>query len=185
LGSRGATFDLFFTQFASIQPDPILRAQLVSEFLQANGISPDAQISGGTVASAPILERRQELTFAIQGIRDTFTLAAGQSESQNQNALVLVTDDFANGNIVKDRSFSAGWSHRLSPLSALNLIASIHRTTGSVGSQSTKLRSMELFWSGQPGPSTFLVIGGRHSNFDSPSSPYSESAVTATLSFRF
>ena len=40
--SSGSAFDLLFAQFATIEPDPVLRTQLVNNFMKANGINPNA-----------------------------------------------------------------------------------------------------------------------------------------------
>jgi uncharacterized protein (PEP-CTERM system associated) len=74
-GQAGTAYNLFFSQFASIQPDPVLRAALVDEFLRVRGIAPTAQLFSGSLAQAPTRQRRQDLSFALLGIRDTITFA--------------------------------------------------------------------------------------------------------------
>ena len=184
-GSLGTAYDLFFTQFASQQPDPVLRATLVNNFLQANGIAPTTPVFGGSLASAVMLQRRQELSFALLGIRDTVTFTASQSDARRLDTVVVVADDFANGNNLRQRGFSVNLAHRLTPMAALNLIASMDRTGGSTAAQSTKLRSISLAWSGRLGPHSSGSMGARHSVFDSPTNPYKETALTAGLTLQF
>ncbi|MDQ6679837.1 MAG: TIGR03016 family PEP-CTERM system-associated outer membrane protein [Pseudomonadota bacterium] len=185
LGSQGTAFDLFYSLFASQQPDPALRGQLVNSFLQANGISPTATVFTASLASAVTLVRRQELSFALLGLRDTVLLAVSQGEARRLDSVVVVSDDFANSNLVRERGFTVSWAHRLTPQSALNLLASLGRTSGTVGSPSTTLRSVMLNWTNRVGARTNLILGARHAVFDSTSQPYTESAVTANLSFQF
>jgi uncharacterized protein (PEP-CTERM system associated) len=184
-GRFGTAYDLFFTQFASLQPDPVLRATLVDSFLTANGIAPATQVFAGSLASAATVQRRQELSFALLGVRDTVTFIASQTDGRRIDRVVAVVDDFADGNVLRQRGASVDLAHRLTPLSALNLVATFARITGTSASQSTTLRSISLAWSGRVGPRSSYVLSTRHSRFSSPTDPYSESAMTATLSLRF
>jgi uncharacterized protein (PEP-CTERM system associated) len=184
-GSQGTAYDLFFAQFASIQPDPAQRATLVNEFLQVHGIAPTTQVFTGSLASAPTRERRQELSFALLGIRDTVTFGASQTEGLRLDNTAAIADDFVNGNLVKQRGFSIGVSHRLTPTAALNLLGSIDRTSGNMTSQSTTLRSVSLYWTDLLGPRGTFSLGARHSSFSSATQPYEENAVTAAVGLRF
>ncbi|MDE2629107.1 MAG: TIGR03016 family PEP-CTERM system-associated outer membrane protein [Burkholderiales bacterium] len=184
-GSLGTAYDLFFAQFASQQPDPALRATLVNNFLLANGIAPTAQLFGGSLTSAVMLQRRQDLSFAMLGVRDTVTFTASQSDARRLDSVVSVTDDFSNGNNVRQRGYGVNLAHRLTPMSALNLIASMDRTSGSTAAQTTTLRSISLAWSGRLGPRSSGSVSARHSVFDSATTPYKETAVTAALSLQF
>ena len=184
-GSLGTAYDLYFAQFASLQPDPALRATLVNDFLAANGIAPTTQLFAGSLAAAVTKQHLQQLSFALLGIRDTVTFAASQSEARRLNSAVVVVDDFANGNLVRERGISISVAHRLTPSSSVSLVASIDRISGTVGSPSTDLRSVNLYWTGQLSSRSTLLVGVRHSEFSSPSDPYTENAVTATLGLRF
>lgn len=184
-GSLGTAYDLFFTQFASLQPDPALRARLVDDFLQANGIPPSTKVFTGSQASAATLQRQQTLSFALLGIRDTLTFSASQREGRRLDTVVVAADDFANGNLVRQRGFSLGLAHRLTPQSALNLVASMDRTNGSTTAQATRLRSISLGWTGRLGPRSNASLTARHAKFDGSTEPYSESALSAALILQF
>ncbi|MBC7394752.1 MAG: TIGR03016 family PEP-CTERM system-associated outer membrane protein [Variovorax sp.] len=184
-GSLGTAYDLLFTQFASLQPDPTLRAKLVSDFLQTNGIQPSAQIFTPSQASAATLQRQQALSFVLLGIRDTVTFTALRSEARRLDAVSVVADDFANGNQVRQRGFSVGLAHRLTPLSALNLVAALDRTSGTATAQESRLRSILLGWTGRLGPRSTATLSARHSKFDGTSEPYSESAIVAAINLQF
>jgi uncharacterized protein (PEP-CTERM system associated) len=184
-GQAGTAYNLFFTQFASIQPDPVLRAALVDQYLRVHGIAPTAQLFSGSLAEAPTSERRQEFSFALLGIRDTITFAGSQTRGTRIDPLSTAVDDFANNNLVRQRGLSLGLAHLLTPVAALSLVAAVDRTSGSTASQSTTLRSLHLYWTGQLGPRGDYSIGIRHSTFSSPTDPYSETSATATLGLRF
>ncbi len=184
-GSLGTAYDLFFTQFASQQPDPVLRAALVDAFLRANGIAPTTQVFTGSLANVVTRQRRQELSFALTGLRDTVTVAASQVQGLALDNTAPVTGDFANGNVVRTRGVSFGVAHRLTPLSGLNLLASIDRTSGTVNVPTTTLRTVSLIWTGPLSPSSNFSLGARHTQFRSPTDPYAETGLTATLGLRF
>jgi len=183
-GSLGTAYDLFYAQFASIQPDPVQRAALVNDFLRLNGIAPTTQVFTGSLASAPTRQRRQELSFALLGVRDTITFAASQTKGLRLDNTVAIADDFANNNLVNQRGFGIGVSHRLTPTAALSLLGSIDRTSGSVTSQTTTLRSINLYWTDQLGPRGTFSLGAHHSSFSS-ATPYEENAVTVTVALSF
>jgi uncharacterized protein (PEP-CTERM system associated) len=184
-GQIGTAYDLFFTQFASVQPDPILRAALVDQFLRANGIAPTANVFSGSLASAATNQRRQELSLALVGIRDTVTVAGSQTRGVRIDPVSIAIDDFANNNLVRQRGASISLAHRTTPVAALNLIASVDRTSGNEAAQSATLRSVRLYWTDLFGPRGDYSLGIRHSRFSSVANPYTETGVTATLGLRF
>jgi len=73
----------------------------------------------------------------------------------------------------------------MTPLAALNLVTSIDRTSGSVASQETTLRTVRLYWTDQFGPRGDYSLGVRHSSFSSAVAPYTETALMARLGLRF
>ncbi|MEO5698272.1 MAG: TIGR03016 family PEP-CTERM system-associated outer membrane protein, partial [Burkholderiaceae bacterium] len=186
LGSLGTAYDLFYTQFASIEPDPVARAVLVNAFLQSNGIAPNTVVLGGSLASATLVQRRQELSFGWSGLRDTLTISIAQSEGDRAEQVVIVNDDFANGNRVRQRGVSVSLAHRLTPVSALNVTATVQTSSGTVDARSSRLRTLTIGWSGEVSARTRLSLSGRHSRSDgSPDNRYDESALIGTLDMRF
>jgi len=184
-GQAGTAYNLFFSQFASIQPDPVLRAALVDEFLRVNGIDPTTQLFPGSLAQAPTRQRRQELSFALLGIRDTITFAASQTRGVRVDPLSTAVDDFANNNLVRQRGLSVTMGHLVTPTAGLNLVVSVDRTSGSTDAQSTTLRTARLHWTDQFGPRGGYSLGIHHSSFSSPLNPYTETGAIATLALRF
>ena len=185
LGSVGTAFDLFFQQFASVEPDPVLRRQLVNSFLQVNGISPSAQRLTAFQTSAVTLQRTQNLSFALLGIRDTLSFTASQSNSRRLDVVATVGDDFSSTEVIRQRGLSVDLAHRLTPLSSVSLNATYQRTTGSLDAQATSLKSLSAQWSNRLGRRTDFSLGARHAVFDSSTSPYDESAVYASLRLQF
>jgi uncharacterized protein (PEP-CTERM system associated) len=183
--SFGTVFDLFFLQFESIEPDPVRRELLVNNFLRANGISPTTPVIGGFLSSAVTVEQRQELALTLQGIRDTVTFSATQSNSRRADTVVQVDDDFTNGATVRQRGFTVNWARRLSPVSSVNFGLAQQRSRGSFSGQSTELRTLNATWSSRLGERTTVSLGARRSEFDGSSNPYDEHAITGSLSMSF
>lgn len=184
-GNAASPFDLLFAQFAKIEPDPVARAQLVSDFMRANGINPNASLNNGYLPNQVVLERRQEGSVSWLGARDTAILNLYQTQSESLQPGVLNPDDlFAGGNVLQWRGLSVTWSHRLTPLSTLSVNASGQRTTESFGGQDTTLWIGTAMWSNQLGERTRMSLSARYST-QSGSSSYDEMALLALLTINF
>ncbi len=185
IASRGAVYDLLFAQFATIQPDLVLRAQLVNAYLQASDISPNTNTTGSFLISAQALQRRQDFSFALLGVRDTITFFASRSETSRLDPLSAVTDDFTSSQIVRQRGFSVNYAHRLSPDYSLGALASQQHSVGSLSSQDTTLRTILINFVAKLGKQSSASLGLRRTVSGGAGSVYSETAVTANLNARF
>jgi uncharacterized protein (PEP-CTERM system associated) len=184
-GAVLSAYDLYFAQFASIEPDPVKRQALVNSFLLANGINPSSTVGGGFLTSALTLQRRQDLSFALLGVRSSVTFLATRTDSQRVGGVAPVRGDLAAFGDVRQTAFSANISHRLTPISSLSLLLSEQRTRGDSSDQSTVLRLISVNWSSKLGPRSTVSLGARHAAFDSPTAPYDENAVTGIFSLQF
>jgi uncharacterized protein (PEP-CTERM system associated) len=185
LGSLGSVFDLYYLQFASVEPDPVLRRQLVDAFLRGNGIDPNSQVFATFLTSGVTLQRVQTLSFAVLGVRDTVTLAATQTENRRLDVALLGNDDFSSATQIKERGLSVALSRRLTPITAVSFTGSYQRTTGSLDAQTTSLKTLAALWTQRLGRRTDLSMGARHARFGSTTAPYNETAVYATLGLQF
>ena len=183
--SLGSMYDLLFTQFASIEPDPTARALMVENFLQTNGISPTASATNGFLTAAVSVQRRQELSFALLGLRDTITFIASRSESSRLDTLSDSVDDLTNFGNVRQQGFSIQLAHRLTPDYSLGALFSQQRTVGASGSQGTLLRSLDVILSGKVGKRSTLSLGAHHAVMESDTTPYTESAVSGNINVQF
>lgn len=177
-------YDLFFSLYASQEPDPVLREQLVDGLLQRNNLQRDSLIAAGFLASAVTLQRRQELSMAIDGQRTSFLVSAFANRSSRVDTVSSGIDDVVGGNNLRQRGLSFTVAHRLTTTGALNLMASALRSSD-YGGLRTDLRSVSATWSERLGARTNFSLGLRHSEFDATADPYTENAVTANLSLRF
>ncbi|MFM8898725.1 MAG: TIGR03016 family PEP-CTERM system-associated outer membrane protein [Burkholderiales bacterium] len=184
-GTVVSAYDLYFAQFASIEPDPVRRQALVNSFLLANGISPSTTVGGGFLTSALTLQRRQDLSLGLLGVRSTVTFLVTRTDSRRLDAANPASGDLGAFGGVDQKAFSVNWSHRLTPISTLSLLLSDQRNAGNNAAASNKLRLVSLNWSSRLGPQSTVSLGARHAVFDSPTGPYDESAITGLFSFQF
>ena len=106
-GSFGSAYDLFFRQFATLEPDAVKRDVMVRNHLQTNGIDPNAVVIGGFLASAATLERAQSASFAIVGVRNTVTVRLSNSRSKRADQVATVLDDLSTVQEVRQRGLVA------------------------------------------------------------------------------
>lgn len=182
----GSYYDLMYSQLTSSIPDPIERADVVNNQLQSLGIPANTQVVSGFLTSRVSVQRHQELSFMLQGVRNTMAFAAIRNERQALGAAIGSDDAFAVSQTIRQRGFNVNWSHRLSGLSTLLVSASQQNSAGSGQSGlATKQRSLTTNFSTRLGPKTTATFGARRTIFESTTLPYSENALTGTLTAQF
>ena len=181
----GSIYDLYFAQFASIEPDPVLRAALVNNFLQANAINPNIPVVSGFLTSAASLQRRQDISFGLLGVRDTVTFIANRSEGSRLDSVAVANDDLSNSGAVRQNGLSVSYSRRLTPDASLNVLASLQKATDGLGLQNTSTKSVNLSVSTRLSRQSTGVLSARRVVFQSNTAPYTESAITGALNVQF
>ncbi|MFZ4289628.1 TIGR03016 family PEP-CTERM system-associated outer membrane protein [Variovorax sp. HJSM1_2] len=183
--SLGSIYDLFFSQFSSIEPDPVRRSRLVNSFLSNNGIDPTTQILGGYSTSGLNMLRSQSLTFALLGVRDTITFSAVRTESQRLSEGSDIFGEFSNSQRTNQSGITLGYAHKLSPVSVLNASLSQQTSSGDNSFLSTKLRSFGLNYSTRLSNNVTSNLGIRRTVSSGDATSYEESAITGGLNIRF
>jgi len=179
-------YDLLFARFAAIEPDPLRREQLVLAFLRANNLPRDALIFTDVLFGAATLQESQSLSFAAFGRRTTLTTTLLRSHSSRLDTLVTgVGDTLDTTGKLRQIGANVVVSHRLTPESTLSLALSEQRNEGDLAAQQTRQRALALTWGTRLGPRSNFAVTARHVDFDSPTRPYTENAVTATFGYRF
>lgn len=184
-GGRGTVYDLFFAQFASVEPDPIKRAELVNAYLRDNGINPAGVVNTGFLRSSATLDNRQSLSVALRGIRSTAVLTASRSRSRRLDTISNGNDDLANSGHVRLQSLALDLSHRLTPLTSIGLVLSGQHGRGTQAGQDNRQRQSSLSYSTRLTAESTLSAGGRRTLYQTGASAYAESAVFATYGIRF
>nr|WP_186329584.1 TIGR03016 family PEP-CTERM system-associated outer membrane protein [Variovorax boronicumulans] len=182
--SVGTLYDLYYFQFASIEPDAARRAQLVNSFLLANGLNGNTSVDLGFLASSVTLARRRDASLTLIGLRDTLSFLLSQSET-SRLLQVDTNDDLSTSNLIRQHGLSVVYSRRLTPLSTLNVLGSMSRASGQGGDQSSDLRSLSISLSTRLGPNTTGTVGLRRTVSTGNLSSYSESALRGGLSWQF
>jgi uncharacterized protein (PEP-CTERM system associated) len=180
-----SNYDLFFAQFASLEPDPTKRDQLVRGFLQANGIDANAAINGGFLTAGQTVQRSQNLSVGLIGQRNTVTLSAFATDTEPAATADISTGNFADVGRVRQQGYSVGVSHRLTPTSSVGLTGSLLKTLDEPSRLGNEERLLTLDWSGQIGYRTFASAGMRRTVFDSATNPYNESAIYGSIRWQF
>ena len=181
----GSLSDLLYSQFTALEADPIKRGELVNRFMQDNGLSADAQVISNFLASNVSLQRRQEASFALLGLRDTITFVMNRGTNRSLGTFVTAFDDLTNNTVVHQSGFSVLYAHRLTPDASMNIMASRQSTSGSAGAGGTSLRAVDVSLSSRLGRRMSASIGARRVFFDSATNPYTETAVTGNLNVQF
>jgi uncharacterized protein (PEP-CTERM system associated) len=185
-GNPGSSFDLLFAQFATIEPDPVARAQLVNSFQRANGINPSSSLNNGFLPSQVQLERRREASVAWLGMRSTMIFNVYQTQSQPVEATNSLNpnDPLQGPSTLTWLGAGANWSHRLTPSATVSLSATGQRTTQLDGRLETTLWVGTAIWTNQIDRRTNVSLSARH-QAQTGTSSYNESALLATLNMTF
>ena len=158
---------------------------MVNNFLQANAINPNISVVSGFLTSAASLQRRQDISFALLGLRDTVTFIANRSQGSRLDTIAVANDDLANSGAVRQNGVSVSYAHRLTPDASLNVLASVQKATDGLGLQSTSTKSVNLSLSTRLTRRSTAVLSARRVVFESNTSPYTESAIIGALNVQF
>lgn len=182
----GSIHDLLSAQLISSIPDPVERTRYVDSLLQQFGISPDVQVTRSFFSSRVSAERRQELSYTLQGKRNILTLAVGRTERERLDSSASAGDIFATVRDIRQRGYSINFGHRLTPLTTLNALAAQQNSSGVGNGLHTQLRSLHVGVTTQLGPNTTASLGVRRALFDSNTGlSYGEKALIGSITARF
>ena len=183
-GATLTVYDLYFAQFTSIEPDPVLRDLLVRNFLLAAGLNPNTRLPGGFVNSALTLQASRNLSFAIQGVRSSVVLSAFSTSTRRLDTLSGAQDDLSRVDVLNQAGWNLSWSHRLTPVSSLVFSASQQRTPSRGTVAGNGLKNVSVSWASPIARRVSLSVTGRHSQADGGNS-YQENSLSASLSLSF
>lgn len=179
-------FDLFFEQFTSSFPDPIQRELAVRDFLRLIGRDPNELLNIGALVDVVSVQRRQELSAAWNGLRTAVSLQFFATRLRAlETTSGTLNDPTTTGLSSSERGLTASVSYRLTPQSSVTASVT-HQTSPGAGEQSrNRLSALSLGWRSQLSRTMNLDLSTRHSDFSSDTIPYRETAVSASINFRF
>lgn len=142
-------------------------------------------VIGSFLTSAISLQRRQDVSVSLQGVRSTVTLTATRSESTRLDTLSFGQDDLNSSAVVNQRGFSVNYSHRLTPDYSLGVVLSQQDTSGVLSTQDNTLRGLNVSLSGKVGHRTSATLSARRIVSGGNALPYTENALTGNLNVQF
>lgn len=175
-------YQLFFEQFASQEPDPVLREQLVLAFLLGQGQDPTATVGGAYVSTGPQLQQRHDLALSYGAKRLTLALQAFANRSGLLAAGAAIADGAQD---LRQRGYNGTVSYRLTPTASFGLNGSRLMTKPTPVQGGTDLKSLTLSLTDRLGRHSTVSLSARYSVFNSSLNPYRESALKASLATRF
>jgi len=184
VGTVGNVYDLFYNQLEGSGLTPAERALRVTQLLQQYGLNANSPVVSSFLTSATSVQRSQNLSLALLGIRDTITFLLTRTESNRLDTLASAVDNLSNANTVVQNGFSVNYSHRLTPDYSLGMVLSRQASSGSAANQDTTLKSLNVNLTGKLGQKTAASLGLRRVVSDSLNS-YTETAVTGNLNMQF
>ena len=184
LGGRGTAFDLFYPQLGADLLDLEARRAYVIGILKGLGIS-DPFLPVGFLRSSATLQNTQEASVAWRDVRSAAVLSYTRTTTQRLDTVAGLVGDLANSSSVRLRGVSLNLSHRLTPLSNVNLLLSEQRGQGVLASQSSQQRLISAQYTVRPTELSTLSAGLRRSRYATFLQSYGESAIFATYGIRF
>lgn len=195
----GTVYDLYFQIYSNIAPYASMTpgalkdaavANAVNTLLAQGGISPNTQVTSSFLTSRASIQRRQDLTLVLTGVRNSITFVANRTENQSVLAATASNDDFSQSTLVRQQGLSINLSHRLSELSNLNAVVSRQESQGSssvTGNSNLKTTTTTYLINASTklGAKTTGSLSARRSEFDSTINPYTENALLGTVSLVF
>jgi uncharacterized protein (PEP-CTERM system associated) len=179
-----SAYDLFFLQFASVEPDPVLRDLLVREFLLSAGLNPNQLVNSGFLTRSLSLQHSRTLAMSLSGRRTNFVVSAFDTNTRRLDRVSAGFDDFSNVSRLRQYGGTASVSQRLTPASSAVLTGGGQRTRTPTGFGNGEITFVSLSWVGSVGPRTGLSLSARHA-IATGSNPYDVTTLSGTVNFRF
>jgi uncharacterized protein (PEP-CTERM system associated) len=136
------------------------------------------------------VQRNQQLSVVFYGSRNSLTLLASRSNSQPLTRAPGGLDGIiSESGTVTQQGYAVSFSHRLTPLTGLNLLASRSKNKSGVTNElDTTLTYYQIGVSTRLGAKTVGALNARHQDFngsDLATTPYKENALIASVTMVF
>ncbi len=186
VGSQSSVYDLLYSQFASVEPDPDKRATLVNQYLQRNGFNGNSAVNSSVFASSTTLRREQQFSYSLIGKRDVVTLLAGQTNSRLLDGTAVVGGDFTQASEIRQRRIGATYAHTLTPNSAVNVTGLFQKVTNPGNTLTASLRTLSINYTNRIAPKLFFSAGATKSfSSGGDAASYNELSIFSRVSLRF
>lgn len=176
-------YDLLYRQSESAFPDPAARDAAVRDLLRNNGqdgaqiVSPEFQTSSVSV------QRRQDLAFTWLGRRTT---VVAQGFTTSVAGLIFVSGQApTTTEPATQHGYNGSLSYRLTPVSSVQLGGSRRMTKANSLNAGSDLKNAFASMTLRSAGRATATLGARYTVFNSATSPYRETGLTASLNLRF
>jgi uncharacterized protein (PEP-CTERM system associated) len=182
---QGNAYDLLFSQLSSIEPDPVKRAEIVNNLLLTNYGGSYSSILSGYLTAGTSIQRSQDFSFSISGLRDTVTFTAMQNVGRvlSQSSIGLGNSDSAS--VITQRAITIGLTHRLDPVTALTVQVSGQKNTSEDSSLMSNLKYVSVDASSKINLKTMVNLGFRRTIYSNIISPYGVNSINGGLTVQF
>ena len=168
-------------------PDPVLRAQAVIDALVRAGLPSSRFDPIGFVSNQLFLQKRFDVSLALQGVRNTVTFDVYRSESQALSTL-NISDVFNQSQSFRQSGATANWTYRLGPRTTTTVTAQKFRNESLVGTATTRQRILTASVNRQIGRRTSGSLQYRNARQDGSglgTGNYHENAVIGSVRFDY
>lgn len=180
----GTLFDLLYAQLAEEIPDEGRRTDYLIKYMQQHGLPLSATMVASYLAPQVATMRRQEFTYALQGVRNSLT--ASLSRSRNERLGPGGSNDFASFEEIVQHGWRLSVTHLLSPKTSVVVSGGGTRSTG-IADHGAEARqtSYAIGVNTALGIHTNAVATLRRTQFDNGTAPYNENALVGAVSVQF
>lgn len=183
VGQPTTLYDLFNQLLTAQFPDPTIRDLRVREMIAALGARPEDVVAGGLLAPGIMLQRRQDLSLALQGVRTTLALQAFRSDSHRIDEAAAQQPLAAEP--VRQSGYALTLSHQLTPNAAVALLGARTLTQSTATRSGVDQKSASLSLTSRLGPRTSAMLRAGYTVFNSPTQPSRETSLAGSVSLRF
>lgn len=186
VGSTLTAYQIFFAQFASLEPDPVLRDRLVRDFLRNAGIDPNERVGGGFLNNSVAVQRSRNLSWGWQALRLSTVLTVFSTRSERADRAVGggAGGDLATVNVLRQHGFSGSASWRLTPESSLVFNTARQVTPGRGAVAGNGLTVYGLSWVDRLSRTASVSVTARRAQATG-ANPYTENSLQASLNLSF
>ena len=183
--SLGSLYDLIDSLYLSQETDAVKRAQLVEAELLKLGLPANTEVYRSFLTSSATVQRAQQLSVALVGVRDVLTLAVSRGNTRRLDAAINLGDDFDTEASVRQQSWSVVYAHRLTPVTSLSTSFSAQQSAGTTTGSQTRSKSLALGVTTRLGLRTSGSVQLRRTVSDGTTTPYGETAMAVLITHRF
>jgi uncharacterized protein (PEP-CTERM system associated) len=122
----------------------------------------------------------------LYGARNSLTLIAARNENEALTVFGQNTNIAGQASRVTQQGVTVSFAHRLTPLTALNLLGSrMESQSGLTNALNTTMTTYQVGVSTRFGAKTAGSLNLRRSEFDSDTNPYTENALVGSITMFF